>query len=94
MSRTRTLASRTSAPLLAALLAGAVLSPSTPAHLVDLDAHRQNRAALSLVLADQGNRALQSIRAESRASIRSWTLPELPAPALAGEVLLIASDEP
>jgi hypothetical protein len=67
------------------VLAGALTS--APAHLRTLDpeAARANREVLSLAIADQGNRALNAIRADSRAAIRSWELPALPA---AGDVIV------
>jgi hypothetical protein len=60
----------------AVLLAGAVAAMPTPASLFVVPSARD--AGLSWVIADQGNRALQDIRAESRAAIAAWPLPALP----------------
>lgn len=75
----------------AIVVAGALLASASPASLEspERDALRPAASqALSFAIADQGNTALQQIRADSRDSIRHWQLAPLPAPA--GEALIVA----
>jgi hypothetical protein len=67
----------------ALIAGGALLAGSVPASFESSERaalRAQSSEVLSFVIADQGNVALQSIRAESRAAIRQWQLAPLPEP--------------